>query len=277
MFIKKYKKMHEESRKKDVVDSYGNLAKVVSQNTCQNRHSKVVSETIGYSKKEIENVPDNSNLGVGCGNPSALAKIVEGETVIDLGSGAGFDAFLVSPKVGVNGKIIGIDLSDDMLSLARKNAKKGNIQNVEFRKGDIEKLPVDNEIANHIISNCVINLSTNKQDVFNEAYRVLKPNGNLSISDVVLIKELPNCIQNSIATHVACLSGAENIDTYIKYVKNAGFKDVTIESRKEFPIELMLADPQIKELFEKADFDIHSEEAKLLASSVVSIALSAKK
>ena len=270
--------------KQSVVDSYGKLA--AAQNSlfsklfacCSSEGlAKEVGQNIGYSEEELNAVPDGSNLGVGCGNPSALAALEEGDTVIDLGSGAGFDSFLVARQVGESGQAIGIDLSDDMLALANKNAKKGNYQNVRFFKGDIEALPLDSNIADHVISNCVINLSLNKGAVFQEAYRVLKPGGKLAISDVVLEGELPDFVKNSLAGHVACVAGAEKIDAYLKYVTDAGFKAVTIESKKTFPLEIMLADPMVQQIAKQMDFDVSSEEAKEIGALVSSITLSAVK
>jgi len=275
----------EKSVKESVVESYGELAKSTKNGlisklfACcdQNGNPKKVGKAIGYSEEILNAVPEGSNLGIGCGNPSALANINKGETVIDLGSGAGFDAFIVSPIVEENGKVIGIDLSDEMLELAKENAKKGNYSNVSFVKGDIEKLPLDNDIAEHVISNCVINLSLNKEEVFKEAYRVLKNNGKISISDIVLKKELPDFIKDTLAGHIACVSGAEKVEDYLKYIKNAGFKDIKIESKSDFPLELMLADPQVIKLSEKMNFNLDSQEAKDIASKVVSISLTARK
>ncbi|MEE9439217.1 MAG: arsenite methyltransferase [Saprospiraceae bacterium] len=277
--------MDSKSVKQSVVEGYSKLAKSKKSKLfsklfacCDpNENAKQVGKKIGYSEKELSTVPEGSNLGVGCGNPSALAEIKDGETVIDLGSGAGFDAFIVSPLVGSTGKVIGIDLSDEMLDLAEKNAKKGNFSNIEFVKGDIEHLPLEPNIADHVISNCVINLSLNKGDVYKEAYRVLKAGGKLSISDIVLEKELPDFIKNSLEGHIACVSGAEKIETYLDYVKDAGFQDVKIESKSEFPIELMLADPQVIKIAKELNFNLDSDEAKSIASSVTSISLSARK
>lgn len=275
----------EKSVKESVVESYGKLAKSTKNGfisklfaCCDpNDNVKEIGKTIGYSEKILNSVPKGSNLGVGCGNPSAFAEINKGETVIDLGSGAGFDAFIVSPIVENNGKVIGIDLSDEMLDLAKENAKKGNYSNVNFIKGDIEKLPLDNNIAEHVISNCVINLSLNKGDVFKEAYRVLKNDGKLSISDIVLKEELPDFIKDSLAGHIACVSGAEKIEDYLQYVKDAGFQDIKIESKAEFPLELMLTDPQVMKIAKEMNFKLDSKEAEDIASRVVSISLSAKK
>lgn len=149
-----------------------------------------ISKSIGYSNDDMETVPKDSNLGLGCGNPHLVANIKEGETVLDLGSGAGFDCFLASKKVGDKGLVIGVDMTSEMLSQARNNAINDNYKNVDFRLGEIENLPVANDIVDIIISNCVINLSPNKQRVYDEAYRVLKTGGRLSISDIVLMKDL---------------------------------------------------------------------------------------
>lgn len=273
------------SVKESVVDSYSQLAKVAKGNLVSklfaccdiSGHSKSVAKAIGYSEADIQEVPENSNLGIGCGNPSALANIQEGDSVVDLGSGAGFDAFIVSRQVGPTGEIIGIDLSDEMLALANRNALKGNYKNTKFIKGDIEDMPLENNLADHVISNCVINLSNRKDKVFKEAYRVLKPGGKLSISDVVLERELPNFIKDSLAGQVACVSGAENLETYLNYIKDAGFKNIEIVDQKEFPLELMLLDPQISKIAKLMNFDVTSDEAKDIASRVKSISLLATK
>lgn len=277
--------MKSKNIKESVVESYGQLAKVAKGNIVSKlfaccdltSHSKSVASAIGYSEAEILEVPENSNLGVGCGNPSAFSIIQEGDTVVDLGSGAGFDAFISSRKVGPTGKVIGIDLSEDMIALANRNAKQGNYQNTSFKKGDIENIPLESNIADHAISNCVINLSERKDKVYQEAYRILKPGGKISISDVVLIRELPDFIKDSLAGQVACVSGAEKLDTYLNYVKNAGFTDITIVEEKEFPLELMLLDPQISKIAKMMNFDVTSNEAKEIASRVKSISLVATK
>ncbi len=273
------------SVKESVVESYGKLAKSTKNGLISklfaccdpNENANEVGKTIGYSEEILNSVPKGSNLGVGCGNPSALADIKKGETVIDLGSGAGFDAFIISPIVENNGRVIGIDLSNEMLELARENTGKGNYSNVNFIKGDIEKLPLDNNIAEHVISNCVINLSLNKGNVFKEAYRVLKYGGKLSISDIVLKKELPDFIKKSLAGHIACVSGAEKVEDYLQYLKDAGFKDIKIESKADFPLELMLTDPQVMKTAKEMNFSLNSNEAKDIASRVTSISLSATK
>ncbi len=277
--------MNTSSVKKSVVESYGKLAKARKNGLfskmfacCDpNETAQKVAENIGYSKEELSQIPTDANLGVGCGNPSALSTIKPGETVIDLGSGAGFDAFIVAKQIGQSGKVIGVDLSEDMLSLAKKNAAKGAYQNVDFVKGDIEDLPLEDNIADHVISNCVINLSLHKDKVYQEAYRVLKEGGRLSISDIVLERELPDFIKDSLAGHVACVSGAEKLVDYLQYVKDAGFKDVKIVSKANFPLELMLTDPQLMKIAEEMNFSLDSEEAKDIASRVTSISLTATK
>ncbi len=277
--------MNSSSVKQSVIDSYGKLAQATQGGILTKlfaccdptKTANEVGAKIGYSAEELNSVPDGANLGVGCGNPAALSKISEGQTIIDLGSGAGFDAFIVSAITGESGKVIGIDLSEDMLNLAKKNAKKGKYNNVEFVKGDIESLPLEDDLADHVISNCVINLSLNKGDVYNEAYRVLKPGGQLSVSDIILEKDLPDFIKDSLAGHIACVSGAEKLEDYMGYIHNAGFKNIKIETKTDFPLELMLTDPQLMKIAKDLNFNINSEEAKDIASRVKSISISATK
>lgn len=191
------------------------------------------SGQMGYSQDEINKAPAGSNLGLGCGNPIAIASLREGEVVLDLGSGAGFDAFLASFKVGKTGKVIGVDMTDEMLEKARENARKGNYANVEFKKGDIENLPVENNSIDAIISNCVINLAPDKEKVFKEAYRVLKEGGRLMVSDVVLAKPLPKELKNDKDLLIGCISGAVLKEDYLNLLEQAGFSNITIY--KEMP------------------------------------------
>ena len=197
-----------------------------------------MSKRIGYTDDELETVPEGANLGLGCGNPVALASLREEETVLDLGSGAGFDCFLAANKVGKTGKVIGVDMTPEMLEKARENAKKGGYSNVEFRLGEIENLPVADNSVDVMISNCVINLSPDKRRVFAEAYRVLRPNGRLMVSDIVLLKELPAFVMNSLEAYVSCVSGAMIREEYLRTIENAGFKEVKIVDETIFPIDL---------------------------------------
>ena len=175
----------------------------------ENHDATVYSKSIGYSSEEIASVPEGANLGLGCGNPTTLASLKEGEVVIDLGSGAGFDAFLARQKVGTSGHVIGIDMTDEMLQKAKGNAAKAKFDNVEFRKGYIEDMPVEDNTADCVISNCVINLSPDKKKVFQEAYRCLKPGGRIMVSDIVLVGELSDEMQKSVEAYVGCIAGAE--------------------------------------------------------------------
>ena len=190
-----------------------------------------VSEAMGYSDSEYSSVPEGSNMGLGCGNPQAIASLIEGETVLDLGSGGGFDAFLSSQSVGDTGNIIGVDMTPEMISKARDNADKGGFTNVDFRLGEIENLPVADSTVDVIISNCVINLSPEKEKVFNEAFRVLKPGGRLAISDIVSSIEFPDEIRNDLSLYSGCMSGASSVDKLQTLLYNAGFSDIRIEPK----------------------------------------------
>jgi len=187
----------------------------------------------------MSGVPEGANLGFGCGNPVAIASLREGDIVLDLGSGAGFDALLASSKVGKTGRVIGVDMTPEMIEKARANAKKGNYTNVKFKLGEIEKLPIDNSSVDVIISNCVINLSPDKQRVFKEAFRVLKPGGRLMVSDLVLVKELPETIKESVEAYVGCFAGASKKDEYLKFIMAAGFQSVEIISQANYPVDAM--------------------------------------
>jgi SAM-dependent methyltransferase len=184
---------------------------------------------MGYSQADLKTMPEGANMGLGCGNPVALASLRPGETVVDLGSGGGFDCFLAAKAVGRNGRIIGVDMTPDMIDKARKNAEKTGADNVEFRLGEIEHLPVADNTADIIMSNCVINLSPDKQHVYQEAFRVLKPGGRLAISDVLATAELPNSIKKDLALVGACIGGAATIDTTKELLESAGFEDIGID------------------------------------------------
>lgn len=185
-----------------------------------------VSEKIGYTNEDLENVPTGANMGLGCGNPIAIAQLKEGEVVLDLGCGGGFDCFLALNKVGESGYVIGVDMTPDMISLARENAEKSGYNNIEFRLGEIEHLPVEDNSINVIISNCVINLALDKKLVFKDAFRVLKPGGRLAISDVVATAELTEELKEDLSLIAGCIGGAEYIENIKKMLEGAGFKDI---------------------------------------------------
>lgn len=231
--------------KKIVREGYAKVARqgtsCCSSGSCCSSSSAVrdISKTIGYSNTEIDAVPEGANLGLGCGNPVALVSLKEGDVVLDLGSGAGFDAFLAAQRVGKSGRVIGVDMTEEMLKKARSNAEKGGYDNVEFRQGEIEKLPVEDNTIDVIISNCVINLAPDKKAVFEEAFRVLKPGGRLMVSDLVLAKDLPEAIQESVEAYVGCLAGAIKKDKYLGFIKKAGFQDIKVLSESSYPVEAM--------------------------------------
>jgi SAM-dependent methyltransferase len=187
-----------------------------------------MSAAIGYTHEDINSVPEGANLGLGCGNPVALASLKSGETVVDLGCGGGFDCFLASKEVGETGKVIGVDMTPEMITKARKNAEKMGVGHIEFRLGEIEHLPVADNSADIIMSNCVINLSPDKLSVYRDAFRVLKPGGRLAISDIVAIAPLPDEIRKDLALLTACIGGAATMEETEEMLRNAGFQDIKI-------------------------------------------------
>ena len=233
------------------------------------------SQKVGYSPEELAAVPEDANLGLGCGNPAALAGLKAGETVLDLGSGAGIDCFLAAAKVGPSGKVIGVDMTPEMLDWARENARKSGAKNIEFRLGEIESLPAADNSVDVVISNCVINLSTDKPRVFREAFRVLRPGGRMMVSDLVLRKPLPEAIQRSVEAYVACIAGALVKDDYLGVIRAAGLADVTVVTEKAFPAELVLEDTLAPEIIKK--LGIPRTELMDHVSSVLSISVQAFK
>jgi arsenite methyltransferase len=234
-----------------------------------------IGKKIGYSEEELKNAPEDANLGIGCGNPTALASIQTGETVLDLGSGAGFDCFLASRATGETGKVIGIDITPEMVAQAKKNAEKGNYKNVVFKIGEIENLPIESNSIDLIISNCVINLSNQKEQVFSEAFRVAKPNGRMMISDIILLNDLPDYVKNSVEGHIACLAGAVRLENYISAIEKAGFTDIRIDKQTAFPIELMLNDPIAEKIVRENN--LTELDIKSIANAIASVSISAKK
>jgi len=274
--------MKKEEVKKVVREGYARVAKAESsccapQNPCCGTTNLAadLSKKIGYTDEDLQSVPEGANLGLGCGNPVALASLKEGEVVLDLGSGAGFDCFLAANQVGKTGKVIGVDMTPEMVEKARDNARRGNYENVEFRLGEIENLPVADNHADIIISNCVINLSPDKERVFKEAFRVLKPGGRLMVSDIVLVDELPESVKNSVAAYIGCLAGATSKDEYVGAIKAAGFKQVSIIDETSFATNYAPNDPTIQALVK--DSGIPRADLKKLGSSIRSVKVHALK
>lgn len=232
-----------------------------------------IGRKIGYADADLSAAPEGANLGLGCGNPIALASLKEGETVLDLGSGAGFDCFLAADRVGRTGRVIGVDMTPEMVEKAADNARKDGVENVEFRLGDIEHLPVEDGSIDVIISNCVINLAPDKGRVFQEAFRVLKPGGRLMVSDIVLTRPLPEVVRNSVSAYVGCVAGASLKEDYLGAMRQAGFVDVTVQSEAPFPVDCVSTDPMLAGLAESLNLSLE-ELARQAAETVVSVRIS---
>jgi len=231
---------HDEIRQA-VRDNYGRVAQQAASSCgcapscCDSAtapgNAKAVSRGLGYSQQEVDGVPEGANMGLGCGNPQAIAALQSGETVLDLGSGGGFDCFLAARQVGEQGRVIGVDMTPDMVSKARANAAKGGYSNTEFRLGEIEHLPVADNTVDAIISNCVINLSPDKPQVFRDAFRVLKSGGRLAISDIVASAELPEEARRDLALYTGCMAGASLIGDLEVMLQAAGFAGIRIQPK----------------------------------------------
>ena len=264
-----------------VKDSYGKIARTggsccpTKGSCCGTLPPEEISKNIGYSEEEMNAVPQGANLGLGCGNPIALASIKEGETVLDLGSGAGFDSFLAANRVGPTGKVIGVDMTPEMINRARENADKGSYSNVQFVPGELEDLPVDDNSMDAVISNCVINLVPDKKKVFKEVFRVLKPGGRLMVSDLVLRQKLPLSIENSIEGYVGCISGAVMKDVYLDAIGSAGFGDVEVIEESPFSLDFFVSDSTDQAIDQSPKMS--AEEVNGFADSVSSIKVRAIK
>jgi SAM-dependent methyltransferase len=276
---KKVSKLDDVRIKKLVRKGY---AKVATSENCgcgcgcsPDGSARNLSKGIGYSENEMDSVPDGANLGLGCGNPVALASLKKGETVMDLGSGAGFDAFLAANRVGKTGRVIGVDMTPEMIEKARKNALKGKYGNVEFRLGEIENLPAGDGTVDAIISNCVINLAPDKARVFAEANRVLRKGGRLMVSDIVLTNPLSPKVMNSVRAYVGCLSGAVMMDKYLDTIRKAGFRDVKVVGESVFSLNYMKNDETASALARGPS--LTKKDIAGIGESIVSVKVSAVK
>lgn len=274
-----------ETIRKTVRERYGERA-TEGANCCGTTQSccsanQTISTKLGYSKQELGSIPEGADLGLGCGNPTALASLKPGETVLDLGSGAGIDCFLASNLIGETGHIIGVDMTAAMIDRARENAEKNGIDNVEFRLGEIEHLPVADGTIDAVISNCVVNLSPDKPQVFSEVYRALKPGGRMMISDIVQLKPLPEKILKSIEAYVGCIAGASLKQDYVSMIQAAGFRDIEILSETTFAAALPVSG-DAKIVFDgqevnPEDFGMTQDMVRDVAGSMASVSVRAFK
>ncbi len=274
--------MDERHIREAVKESYAKTVKQDGSCGCSRKAGDAKAEyirsagkAVGYSERELKSIPEGANLGLGCGNPVALAVLKKGDVVLDLGSGAGFDCFLASNIVGERGRVIGVDMTPEMVERAKANAQKNGYHNVDFRLGEIEKLPVESSSVDVIISNCVINLSTDKPGVFQEAWRVLKPGGRLMVSDIVLLEDLPAFLSGSVEAYVRCIAGAVHKEAYLDAIKEAGFEEMSVVGESHFPEEMIAGQPLLQKL--AATVSIPMSELQRIGRSVVSLKIAAKK
>lgn len=277
--------MNDEKIRRTIREKYAKAAKEEKFSCCSTASpllrrgsksaSQEISRQLGYSQEEISSVPEGSNLGLGCGNPIALANLKNGDTVLDLGCGAGFDCFLAANRVGGKGKVIGVDMTPEMIEKARKNAAKGKYHNVEFRLGEIENLPVADGTVNVVISNCVINLSPDKKRVFEEVFRVLKHGGKMIVSDIILLEKLPRDIMDSVQAYTGCIAGAETKDKYLNLVENVGFQKIRSVEEKHFPTGNLASDPIVRDIMNA--LEVSADRASSILSCLASLKISARK
>ena len=242
--------MKDKEIKEAVKGRYGRIARQDQESCCpscsRTASASLPAEAIGYLEDDLQRIPEEAIMGLGCGNPTAIADLKAGEVVLDLGSGAGVDVFLAANKVGPTGRVIGVDMTEEMVHRARNIAGDHGYSNVDFRLGEIEKLPVEDGSVDAVISNCVINLSPDKAKVFGEAYRVLKPGGRLTVSDIVSEGVIPDEIKNDANAWAGCIAGALEQTQYLQKMKKAGFADIQILSSREFYIENKADQTQVK-------------------------------
>jgi SAM-dependent methyltransferase len=242
---------------------------------CGSSPAETGSAALGYDATDLASLPEGADLGLGCGNPLAMLELREGETVLDLGSGGGIDCFLAAKRVGPSGRVIGVDMTPEMIARARRNASASGVANVEFRLGEIEHLPVADSSVDAIISNCVINLVPDKRQVFADTIRVLKPGGRLSVSDIVLLGEVPVAVRDSVEAYVACLSGAVLRDDYLQMMRDAGFTDVHVTAEQTFTAD-DLGGEEIVEEFQRHT-GLGRDELLEAASRFQSVRVAARK
>lgn len=268
--------MNSDEIREQVKAGYGELARRSGGGCCDvSADGEGHAIEIGYDEADLEVIPEEANLGLGCGNPSAIADLAEGEVVLDLGSGAGMDAFLAASKVGESGHVIGVDMTPEMLGRARDTASRRGVSHfVDFRRGVIEQLPVTDDSVDVVLSNCVINLSPDKERVFKEIYRVLKPGGRLAVSDICLTAPLPESVHEVDAAYIACISGAVLAEDYERAMTRAGFKQIEVERQDASAvIDGACADPVLGEAVDK----FSDEELEAMREHVWSYRYTAEK
>ncbi len=264
-----------ETIRQHVRQGYGRLAEGSGSCCGASNAADAMARRVGYTEEELRAVPEGANLGVGCGNPTALAELRPGEVVLDLGSGAGFDALLAARRVGPAGRVIGVDMTEAMLARARANAARTGLANVDFRHGTIEALPVEDASVDVILSNCVVNLSPEKQRVFQEAFRVLRPGGRLLVSDLVLERALPEPVAQQLDAWVGCIGGASLRGEYLEALRKAGFESVAVVREARWADSLAADDDQLAEL--ARGYGMAPELAREVLDTVTSIHLRARK
>ncbi len=256
--------------------AYGKIASDADASCCGGGCGTTqVSERIGYSPDELSDLPDGADLGLGCGNPLALASLREGDAVLDLGSGAGIDCFIAAQAVGPSGRVIGVDMTPEMIERARANAVSAGYANVEFRLGDLESLPVDDDSVDLVISNCVITLVPDRTQVYREALRVLKPGGRVSVSDMIQTVPLPDSLLDTEAAKAGCLSAVVTTESYLASLSEAGFAEVRVDSEVPYPCDLGFEERLIEGL--RDEQGVPEEAVRAAAGSLVSIAVTAIK